>query len=174
MQQQGRSSPHPSCQLPTCQPALSFLLLVARHLIPPTTPPSTQSSPRFHLFLLRLTALTSPARPTNLPYSTLSPIEFLAHDPRKNRPWCASEPASRPWAGQGTCRSNSASEAGLSSRPIRFSNSNSRPSKHLRDGTETTGRTPHHLLLVTLYQSQSPNTTIRLVPAAGAARRMKH
>lgn len=57
----------------------------------------------------------------------------------------------------------------------------SRTSTAARLNTCETGPRPlvaHHLvLLVTSYQSQSPNTTVRLVllvPAAGAARRMKH
>lgn len=173
---QGRSSPHPSCQLSTCQTTCPKLPPPCRATFDPPdhTPfdpikPSLPSLPSFasphspHL----------PDQPTYLtqPYRQLNSWPTIPERTDRGVPL---NQLLGPGRDKGHAGLTAHQEAGLSSRPIRLSNSNSRPSKHLRDGTETTGRTPHHLLLVTLYQSQSPNTTIRLVPAAGAARRMKH
>lgn len=160
------------------QPAPSFL------------PPSLSRSPHHTRFdpikpssfilsyLLRLITphLTSPARPTKPPYPTLSPIEFLGHDPKRTDrgvPLCWIQLLG-PGRDKGHAGLTTHQKAGLSSRPIRLCISNSRPPKHLRDGTKTTGRTPHHSCL---SPCTNPNLRIppyELVPAAGAARRMKH
>lgn len=112
---------------------------------PPITPPSIQSSPQSRLFLLRPTT-THLNCPTNHPALTqpYRQLNSWATIP-KTRSWCAFALWNQllgPEQGTGTCRSNSASEAGLSSRPIRLLEPDSRPPKHLRDGTKTTGRTP--------------------------------
>lgn len=158
------------------QPAPSFLPPPGR--VPPITPASTQSSPHLSSFPTSFASLhlTSPTRPTKPPYPTLSPIEFLGHDPKRTDrgvPLCWIQLLG-PGRDKGHAGLTTHQKAGLSSRPIRLCISNSRPPKHLRDGTKTTGRTPHHSCL---SPCTNPNLRIppyELVPAAGAARRMKH